>query len=294
MRKIYLFGSLAVSGLLFAACSVPQPSTSVLPTTTLESVAKEETASILIVPTQQSEEVVSTETQEVVTKEAETVKLVAADYKKWMLSPDILDANIFDWQNRSEADCFDTMNGSIDGGDLLSTLIADDGTRSKLKLDVYTSDYVMGLEKKVVNFTHTKEKSDFYASSVCHLGDGVDVLTGVLWPQGKSNVYMTDAYNSEHYKDKDYDRAEGTGALVVVHNDTVSLYKDIQTYNNTATGAEVYACKGAIKGKNILWSCFQGLHSNTDDTVIDGSYIAEWTIPLDGGKVTKREYVDIE
>jgi hypothetical protein len=126
------------------------------------------------------------------------------------------------------------------------------------------------------------------------LGDGVDVATGVLWPQGKSNVLMTDAYDLEHYKDKGYDRAYGTGALVIVHDNTVSLYKDIQTYNNTATGAEVYACKGALKGKNVLWSCFLGLHSNADDTVIDGSYMAEWTIPLDGGKVTKREYVDIE
>lgn len=297
MKNGYLIVTLVVPGLLLAACSAPQTSVSVQTTsqqTSQDSSVKDQTAAISIVATQQSEEVASGQTQQtaVVPKEVDNVKLVATDYRKWVLSSEIIESNIHDWQSWGKQDCYGLMNGNNDGGDLLSTLIADNGTRSELKLKVYTSDYVMGLEKKIVNFTHANDKSDFYANSVCHLGNGVDVATGTLWPQGVAPI--TQAYSEAHYKTEDINYNQGKNALIIVNNDDVHVYKDIQTYDSTATGAEVYVCGGELKDKNVLWSCFQGLHSTLDDTATDGANMAEWTIPLDGGKVTMRKYVDKE
>lgn len=265
---------MVMAGLLLTACSAAVPAKLAKPQT------QEQNVGVTIAETQQT---TTPETQQP-TQQAtagqtqETTTLTLRDYKKWMLSAAIIEENIADWENWGEQDCYGLMNGVNGGGDLLSTLIADNDTRAKLDLKAYTPEYVMALEKKIVGYTHRQYSNDFYAISVCHLGKGIDAVTGILWPQGKA--MPTQPYGTHLSKD----------ALIIVNNNDVMSYEDIQTLNNTATGAEVYPCSGKIEKQNVLWSCFQGLHIDKDN--VTGANMAEWKIPLDGGKITKREYVE--
>jgi|GEM_PF-3467165 len=293
MKNPQLLATLAASSLLLTACTASFSVSTTTPPTpqiqTQQPASSGQSASLTVSGSQENQSATQAATQ------MSKPKLTIADYKQWMLSPEIISENMVDWStmNRDLTDCYGLMNGNNDGGDLLSTIIADDATRTQLRLKVYTPEYVMALENKIVAFTHKKDNADFYASSVCHLGNGVDIATGGLWPQGQKTI--TDADKEVTDKEnamKGLPRPpEPKSSLIIVNNNDVLEYNDIQLMNNTATGAETYPCGGTLKGSNILWNCFLGLEGNDKDGVT-GSSMEEWTIPLDGGKVTTRKYSD--
>jgi hypothetical protein len=222
-------------------------------------------------------------------------KLSIADYEKWMIEPSEI-ANDFyknrgDWalsildHYKKSSDCFSVYNGETLGGDLLSSLIADKVLREALEkfsknlnlpapFIVYTQDYLIGLENKIVG----KLQKDFYASSVCNAGKGVDVLTGVLLPRGTIVKKQEGAFYSNNLEKSRYEGLEEV--LVVVNDSSVMTYTDIKLYDNTATGAEVSACKPSIAQNILTWTCFIGLAEN-------GANYKDWEIMLDSGDVTE-------
>lgn len=222
-------------------------------------------------------------------------KLVIADYEKWMIEPGEM-ANEF-YKNRSDwvlsmldhykksSDCFSVYNGDTSGGDLLSSLIADQSLREALQkfsvnMDlpapfvVYNQDYLISLENKIVR----ELQKDFYASSVCNAGEGVDVLTGFLLPRGTVVKKQYGAFYPNSMGEYKYKGMEEV--LVVVNKSNVSTYSDIKLFDNTATGAEVSACKPSLAENILTWTCFIGLAE-------DGANYKDWEIMLDSGKVTE-------
>lgn len=207
-------------------------------------------------------------------------------YNQWKLPQQIIDANKNDFKNSKQSDCIGLMNGHVEGGDLLSTLIIDDDARKLMDLNAYSSEYVLKLENAIVKATHEKYNSDLYAFSACHLSPGIDVVAGILWPTGKARLQAAGKFKG----DEEFNFGEKK-VLVVVNNFSPIFFEDVRTLNRTATGAEVFPCRAKLKdNQNVLWTCFMGLHFVGDS--VDGSNMTEWTLPLNGGVPMKRAYVD--
>lgn len=222
-------------------------------------------------------EVMSSESPEVKEDEqttTETPNDLEADlsmYAQWAIDEETLQYNLV--RSPDLVDCASVLGGQTGGGDLLSTLIVDTATRDMLNLDVYSVEYIKSLEKNIAQKSQQLYKQNFYAFFICHLGDGVDVVAGYL---NFSNE-ITSSY-----------KIGEEPTLAIVNNGAVTLYQDIQLINNTATGAEVEACTPELVDNAIKWTCFEGLIHEGDYSV--GSSLKEWTIPLDGGTVSARDY----
>lgn len=213
---------------------------------------------------------------------------VLAGYQKWKLSQQILENNFNYFRDDStKDDCVGLENGLTQGGDLLSTLIVDVAARESMKLKAYSSDYVIKLEKAIAKGTQEKYNSDFYAFKVCHLSDSVDAVAGILWPTGKATIQTEGEFEG--------DVVFGFGdnrVIAVVKNFVPVFFDGLQTLNQTATGGEVMPCgaKLSTDGESVLWTCFEGLYHDTKESV-DGSNMAEWTLPINGGNTSKKDYV---
>jgi len=193
-------------------------------------------------------------------------------YKKWMIpSPPALE------EQEDKTDCVGVENGMLEGGDLLSTLIADEDARSRLHLNVYTQDYMHDLEKRVVTFTHSLYESDFYAMKVCHLDQDLDVVAGKLWPMGESTTEVSEKIGS---MEKQEFTSKETVVLIVSKNQIIK-YDNVKVVDNTATGAESQTCKANLQDDYVLWECFMGLHF-VDENSIDGAEMKYWKLPLSG------------
>jgi len=212
-----------------------------------------------------------------------------SSYNKWKLPQQIVENNFNYFRDDStKDDCVGLENGITGGGDLLSTLIVDNAARDTIKLEAYSSDYVIKLEKAIANGAKEKYNSDFYAFKVCHLSDNVDAVAGILWPTGKSTLQTDGKFEG------DVVFGFGDNRVIAVVKDFFPVFfDDVQTLNNTATGGEVMPCGSKLSddGQNVLWTCFRGLYHNTEESV-DGSNMTEWILPIDGGATTKRDYVD--
>ncbi len=217
-------------------------------------------------------------------------KLVVADYEKWMIEPSKIELEWYknrgDWalsmleRFKKPADCFSVYNQDSSGGDLLSSLIADKALRDALEANfvVYTQDYLIGLENKIVG----KLQKDFYATSVCNAGKGVDVLTGVLLPRGTTVKKEGGAFYGNGSGEYKYKGLENV--LIVANNSDVTAYTDIELFDNTAAGGETNACKPSLAGNILTWTCF----ISTGD---GGANYKDWQISLDSGKVSEgKEY----
>lgn len=224
-------------------------------------------------------------------------------YKQWAIQVDNTDPYFLKYKflsdERADADCLKVVNGDTAGGDLLSTLIVNRDVRDALPLSVYTQDYVEKLERRLVGYTHRTYQADLYAFSACHLGEGVDVITGYLWPQGEDPLRKEGKFAGMMQVDF-YVRS---GLFILTPTSVAGLvnepdknpnradpYLTIQLLDNTATGAEVYPCDAALRGRDILWTCFQGLY-HVDDQVAGGR-MKSWLIKTDGTILETKEWVD--
>lgn len=210
-------------------------------------------------------------------------------YDKWKLSTQILLDNFNYFRGAESSDCIGLANGINDGGDLLSTLIVDNDARNMMKLKSYSPDYVIRLENAIAKTSREKYGSDFYAFSACHLNDTVDAVAGVLWPSGKI------AKSIDGSKYEGHDVAQGFGdrkILVIVDNFTPVFYDGINTLDHTVTGDEVRPCESSVSndGEYVLWNCVLGIDSEGE---VVGLKRLEWTIPLNGEEILKREYTDV-
>lgn len=208
-------------------------------------------------------------------------------YNKWKLPKGIIENNKTYFATAMASDCIKLENGNTEGGDLLSTLIIDLDARKLMNLNAYSPEYVLKLENKLVKAAHDKYNMDLYAFSVCHVNDNIDVVAGNLWQKDKPTIQADGKF--EGVVDFDFGAKQ---TIAIVNGSSTTFFDGIQTRDNTATGAEVAPCGESLSkdGKSVLWSCFMGLHTNADG--IDGSNMTEWTLPLDGGKTSKRDYVD--
>jgi len=210
-----------------------------------------------------------------------------ATYEQWTLPGPWNNGSVFAY----ETDCVGLWNGETYGGDLLSTMIVDDGARSVMNLKLYTPEYVYNLENKIVDMTHEDYSADLYAFKVCHLGPELDVVAGGTWPMGESNIIQDGKFKGEI----DFDFPE-EALLIIVNGDEILTYDDIKLIDNTATGAESAPCSAKLEDEDtVLWSCFMGLHA--EDGYVTGSDMKYWSIPLDGSEPTvweDTEYLDAE
>jgi len=215
----------------------------------------------------------------------EKVQSKYATYKQWIIPSEY---RMLEEQDDMD-DCIGVENGLLDGGDLLSTLIADEDARSTLHLDVYTQDYLKELENKIVKFSQENMQEDFYAIKVCHMKGGVDIVIGKLWKEGEPTTEETEKYGLQEKEDF----ANAQTDIFVINEGDVYMYSDIKALNTTATGAEVQTCHAELKDNSILWSCFMGLHF-VDENTIDGADMKYWSFPLDGGATKSWEETDVE
>jgi len=181
-----------------------------------------------------------------------------------------------------ETDCAGVSHGELNGGDILSSLIVNDPFRGRLDLDRYSKSYVMSLEKQVSGFTNENYQSDFYAFSSCNLGEGVDAVSGYLWPMGEDT--------SENSFSR-MDRGEDEVMLFVNGGGVVRVDDSVLLYNSTATGAEVFPCKGELVDADAEWTCFLGLADDEEGYTFP--LFGIWNISLeDGGVLDYREYYE--
>jgi hypothetical protein len=201
-------------------------------------------------------------------------------YTDWKMPAEIIERNENYFKDTYSNDCIKLENGDTSGGDLLSTLIIDQEARKMMKLHVYSVEYVKKLEKQIAQFTQKKYKSNFYAFSVCHLKDNLDVVAGILWPTGWST-------NDSEFGDRD--------AIVIINDYAPVIYEEIQTTDKTATGAEVTPCDASESNDSgsVLWTCFEGLYLSSNGYV-SGSRMTEWKLPINGGAPIKRDYIDYD
>jgi len=190
-------------------------------------------------------------------------------YSKWVIPDKNLKYNFSCVDKNLKTDCVFMYNEDIGKGDLLSTLIAKDDVRKKCKLSIYSPQYLANLENNIVKKISKQrgEKTNFYASSVCHLEKDIDILTGIL----KSK--------------KNYDHV-----LVISHKNNIFWYHEnyVKLYDNTATGGEVGPCSGKVIDNNIIWECFLGLH-NLNNDIESGPSFEHYIISLDNKTIIKKD-----
>ncbi len=191
-----------------------------------------------------------------------------SSYLEWVL-PDAAFAEPYG------KDCVGVMASWTFGGDLLSTLIADPDTRSRMDLELYTPVYLVNLEATIVEQTHSLWDKDFYAHYVCNLGPSGDIAAGYLFPRGQSATEGADEF--EITGNLSFDDM----VVVSVHGDDVDFYDDLQMTGGTATGAEPPICTADAIMNGFTWSCFLSLHVDDEDGV-DGSNMRYTNILFDG------------
>lgn len=181
------------------------------------------------------------------------------------------------------SDCAWIDAGWTGGGDLLSSLIADQDAQALANLDIYTPEYLSLMEKAIVAQTNEKWNKDFYAFYVCNMGI-LDVVSGYLYPKGES------AFDQENPESATGDLDYNDTAIAIVNGDKIQVYNYIRVIGGTATGAEPPVCTGELIMYGVLWECFLGLHLDENDGV-DGSFMEYTTIMLDGEVSTREEVI---
>jgi len=251
MKKLALLcGVIALFALTGAACTVKTP----------ENINVEVKTDQPAVVTPAAD---ADQTAEVKGAAVKSKPLSYADYKKWAFAfaNGEGNSNLANTE-KSQSDCIKLLYPTGKKGDILSNLIADDTARGIYKLNVYTKAYSYNLEQKIVAQTHKLYASDFYAYSVCHLGDNLDILTGELVATGK-----------------DINTATATQALVIAAKNTTYIYKNIPAYNHTATGGEIGPAVAKIENGKITWTRFEAI----------GKESSKWEFNLDGSNPVKVE-----
>ncbi len=194
-------------------------------------------------------------------------------YSKWAYRAPMF-ASIF-----SEHDCVLIEYGNSWKGDLLSSLIVDTELRSKLKLSVYTPEYLKKIERDFAHFTQEKYGSDFYAFNICHVAD-VDVASGYLIAQGK---------HIKSYPKKSV-------ALFDIGH-TVHEFAGVRVWPIQLGGAELYPNKGVekdgVSNSQIEWTSLTGTSGYGgpfDDTF--HLITTHWIFDYNGVELKKFETVD--
>ena len=214
--------------------------------------------------------------------EEEEVEWVSP-YEKWAI-PYLAteDLGRFVLFESMDTDCVGVSHGELNGGDMLSSLIVNDPFRGRVELDRYSKSYVTDLEKRVSGFTNESYQSDFYAFASCNLREGVDAVSGYFWPMGEDTSEGSFS-RMEHGEDE--------VMLIVNGEDVVRVDGDVRLYNSTATGAEVFPCKGAMVEGAAEWTCFLGLAD--DEYGYTFPLFGIWNISLEDGEVLDyREYYE--
>jgi len=201
-------------------------------------------------------------------------------------------------------DCVGMENGNNNGEDLLDIIGAPEGLTRLLDIDApvpetdvsdrsfatlnrlsyFSPETVQVLDDRIAENIGTEAAA--YAFYACHLGEGVDLVSAVLWP----TELPTDYFEQNYKRSVEPIRSFGDEqVLFVVQRNRIDTYpsSEIQLLSNTATGAETYPCTGELDGDTIVWTCFQGLYVEGG-----GSRMKDWYIPLNGGEVTTREYIE--
>jgi len=178
-----------------------------------------------------------------INKAVDTANFKYLIYKQWAL-PAEGEVMFIDYET---TDCLGLANGVTMGGDLLSTIIADEDWREKYKdrLNVFSQDYVRDLEADIAAYTQYKADADFYAFYVCHLAEGIDLSAGYYWPTRTDFAWDYNLVEDETIKH-----------LLLIDNGKVRELADVPVLDHTLTGGEVAPCQGKLTAdQNIEWKC---------------------------------------
>lgn len=184
-------------------------------------------------------------------------------YRKWFIPAEVFYYELAQGRKDSEIttsnDCVAMASGATHGGDLLATLIADNGSRQMVALSKYTPDFLKALENRIVSYTRSKFTSDFYAYRVCDLGNNIHLIGGYLWPQNTSTRSADDTV--------DMTSETASKSVLVDYAGTLVDYKDIWAMDYTATGDSTGPCEATSPNKSsVVLKCFRGFsESETDE-----------------------------
>jgi len=146
-------------------------------------------------------------------------------------------------------DCLWPFNVSSEGGDVLTSLIYDPYVQKNAHLSIYTIDYAKELKDKI----ESNLDGDIYASYVCHVGEGIDIVVGSLIPSGES-IYLSKGKFAGKLKSEFYDNR----IFIIVNNNKVYKYDDIRTINANPTGGDTGPCEHELLEDKLTWKCITG------------------------------------
>lgn len=206
-----------------------------------------------------------------------------AVYGKWIIPAETLSYGIEEGRldnPESSTDCVAMMSGDTAGGDLMSTLIVDTDARAMMRLKVLTPAYVKSLEGKIAHEARATLLADVYASQVCHLAEGVDLVAGKNWPQGSP---------TRDHMDGNLLWTSDATIVAVVRDGEVQLYDGVPSTGRTATGGEPPQCDATLrKDGAVLWDCFMGMDRDPGAEEPNGKWkYTTWTLNVDGTFTTE-------
>ncbi|MFC1730934.1 hypothetical protein ACFL6I_11425 [candidate division KSB1 bacterium] len=203
-------------------------------------------------------------------------------YKQWIVPIKHLQF-LKSEREKERKDCIGLLNGLTEGGDLLSSLIADNEARDLMNLERYTKEYILNLEQKIVNKTHQKHQSDFYAFYVCNLDNDLNVIAGDLFPTGESTIIESDkGAGSPKYSDDK--------VFIIAHKNNIYIYEDIQLMDASLTGAETLPCQSRLESNKVLWDCVKGFGETESGEM--GLRMKNYEFPLDGTSPLIKESIN--
>lgn len=173
----------------------------------------------------------------------------------------------------NQNDCLGVTGGRTLGGDLLTTFVNNERFKGAIEqhyasshgvttspFSYYTKPYIKNLLAITNGYIQNKYHKDLYSYYICHLDESLDVVAGSIW-----NSRISPYYFNKNWQGVDTVSAfTSSSRVLIIRKNVVQEFKDIQTVDHTATGAEVYPCKASFQNNRVVWACFSRIFSCSD------------------------------
>ncbi|MFZ6014782.1 MAG: hypothetical protein ACOYUZ_00285 [Patescibacteria group bacterium] len=196
----------------------------------------------------------------------------------------------YDDNNQQKTDCYYFENAIYTGYDILTELAKNNYSYDSVFADqvYYTPENSLALKNQIADEL-AKMGKKFRSVSACHLADGLDAVSGVIWDKERSweePFYKTESEARRQYLD---DMEDGY-RLLIIKDGKVAIVNDLLMRDPTFTGGDVSSCRAELKGKNVTWECIA--YFDRTDNGFDNIVHKIWTISPEGKILSIDEEVE--